>query len=309
MKRVVSVSLGSSKRDHSVQVEILGERFEISRLGTDGDINKAVKILQELDGTIDAIGLGGIDIYLYAGRQRYVIQDGLRLMKAVQKTPVVDGSGLKNTLERQTIHYLAQQGMLKNGCKVLMASAMDRFGMAEALERLGCQLILGDLMFSLGVRIPIYSLERLQSIAAKLMPLVSRLPFHMFYPTGVQQEEPLSKGDKYAGYYLGAEVVAGDYHLIRKYLPEKLAGQMIITNTTTAADVELLKERGAGSLVTTTPEFQGRTFGTNVMEAVFLALLEKNWSEVTAEEYDRMLQKLNWCPRVVRFQQETQQAL
>ena len=30
------------------------------------------------DGTVDAIGLGGIDVYLYAGSDRYALRDGLR---------------------------------------------------------------------------------------------------------------------------------------------------------------------------------------------------------------------------------------
>ena len=33
MKRVVSVSIGSSKRDHRVEVDLLGERFQIERIG------------------------------------------------------------------------------------------------------------------------------------------------------------------------------------------------------------------------------------------------------------------------------------
>lgn len=34
MKQVVSVSLGSSKRDHKVEAEFLGEKFVIERIGT-----------------------------------------------------------------------------------------------------------------------------------------------------------------------------------------------------------------------------------------------------------------------------------
>ncbi len=44
MKKVVSVSLGSSTRNHKVQAELLGEQFEISRVGVDGDVGKAVKM-------------------------------------------------------------------------------------------------------------------------------------------------------------------------------------------------------------------------------------------------------------------------
>ncbi|MBV1769744.1 MAG: quinate 5-dehydrogenase, partial [Candidatus Desulforudis sp.] len=94
MKRVVSVSLGSSRRNHSVVVELLGQPFQISRIGTDGDFQKAIATLKDLDGRVDAIGLGGIDIYLHIGKRAYAIKDGLKLMNAVKKTPVVDGSGL-----------------------------------------------------------------------------------------------------------------------------------------------------------------------------------------------------------------------
>lgn len=302
MKRVVSVSLGSSRRNHSVQVELLGEEFSISRLGTDGDMDKAISILKELDGQVDAIGLGGIDVYVYAGPNRYVLQDGLRMLKAVKQTPVVDGSGLKNTLERQTVEFLVTQGMLSPGTRVLLVSAMDRFGMAEAMEKANCQLTLGDLMFALGIKIPLYSLEKLHRIAAKLMPVISRLPFQYIYPTGSQQEKHRpSSANRLARYYDEAQVIAGDYHFIRKYLPDQLQGQLILTNTTTHEDMEELLERGAGTLVTTTPEFKGRTFGTNVMEAVFLALLQKPWEEVTPEDYSRLLKQLKWQPKVLEL--------
>ncbi len=68
--------------------------------------------IQELDGQVDALGLGGIDIYLYVGGEQFVIGDGLRLAEARPQTPVVDGSGLKNTLERRVVRELARQGHL-----------------------------------------------------------------------------------------------------------------------------------------------------------------------------------------------------
>ena len=68
MKRVVSVSIGSSSRDHEVNVSLLGEEFNVSRRGTDGDLDKACALLRELAGKVDAIGLGGLDIYLRCGR-------------------------------------------------------------------------------------------------------------------------------------------------------------------------------------------------------------------------------------------------
>lgn len=299
MKRVVSVSLGSSKRDHRVQVELLGEQFEISRVGTDGDLNKAIRVLQELDGKVDAIGLGGIDVYLYAGKTRYAVRDGLRLMKAVRHTPVVDGSGLKNTLERQTIYYLRENtGLLPPGTPVLMVSAVDRFGMAEALVEIGCDVTFGDLIFSLGIPYPIRTLSQLEKIARKILPVIIKLPFHMLYPTGGKQEiQDEKKVKKFSHYYQQARVIAGDCHLVKRYM-SSLAGQTIITNTTTAKDVEFLKEKRAGCLITTTPEFEGRSFGTNVIEGVLVALLQKPWEQIEPGEYFELLDRLDFRPRI-----------
>ena len=58
-------------------MELLGEQFDIAREGMDGSIDRALARLRELDGTVDAIGLGGIDVYLYAGTQRFALSDGL----------------------------------------------------------------------------------------------------------------------------------------------------------------------------------------------------------------------------------------
>ncbi len=108
MKHVISISLGSSKRNHTVEAEFLGEKFLIERIGTDGDMNKAEALLKELDGKVDAFGMGGIDLYIVTGGRRYAIRDAERLARAVTKTPIVDGGGLKNTLERRVIRYLEE---------------------------------------------------------------------------------------------------------------------------------------------------------------------------------------------------------
>jgi len=303
LKRVVSVSLGSSKRDHQVQVELLGEQFIISRLGMDGDIERALAKLEELDGQVDAIGLGGIDVYVYAGKTRYAFKDGLRLMEAVKKTPVVDGSGLKNTLERETVKYLLREtNYLSPATKVLMVSAVDRFGMAEAFIEAGCDVTFGDLIFAAGIPYPIKTLEELEEMAGKLLPEMTKLPFHMLYPTGKKQDSrDEEKANKFAHYYHDADVIAGDFHFIKRYIPDALNGQMIITNTTTSADIEFFKEKGAARLVTTTPVFEGRSFGTNVIEGVLVALMGKPWEEITADEYLELIKKLDFKPQVIEL--------
>jgi hypothetical protein len=296
MKRIVSISLGSAKRDHQVVREFGGESFSIERIGTDGDKGRAIALIRALDGKVDAFGLGGTDLYIYAGPRRYTFRDTARIATAARITPVVDGSGIKNTLERRVINFLqARYGMSFAGRKVLVVCAVDRFGLAEALAAAGAQTVYGDLIYGLGLPLPLRSLRALDRLARIVAPVITKLPTSVFYPVGKQQEEIRPR---YERYFREAEVVAGDFLFIRRNMPPDLAGKTIITNTVTTADEELLRERGVATLVTTTPEMNGRSFGTNVLEAVLVASAGKRPEEMTAGEYGRMLDELGIEPRI-----------
>lgn len=298
MKKIVSVSLGSSTRDHRAIVNLLGEEFDISREGVDGKLDAAIARVRELDGMVDAIGLGGIDVYLYAGSKQYALRDGVRLLEAAKKTPVVDGSGLKNTLEREAVRFMQDDmGIELRGKKILMVSALDRFGMAQALVDAGADALFGDFIFALDLDKPVRGLPEFEELAERYLPDACKLPFQFFYPTGKKQEKPPEP--KYPQYYEEADIIAGDFHFMRQFMPERLDGKIVLTNTVTAANLDELRERGVKTLITTTPDFQGRSFGTNVIEAALLALLGKTWAEVTAADYERVLHELNLKPRVV----------
>ncbi|AIS53249.1 hypothetical protein TKV_c21160 [Thermoanaerobacter kivui] len=301
MKRVVSISIGSSRRNKTTEVEILGEKFIIERIGTDGDLKKAIELIKELDGKVDAFGMGGIDLYLSAGNKRYIIKDALPLKNAAKITPIVDGSGLKNTLERKVIKYIQKKGIVDlKGKKVLMTSVMDRFGMAQAFYEEGARLIIGDLMFALNIPIPLHSLKVVYFLSFIIVPIVVRLPFEMIYPTGDKQLKIDSK--KYERFYKEADIIAGDFLFIKKYMPERLDGKIIVTNTVTQEDVDMMKERGVKILITTTPNIGGRSFGTNVMEGVLVAIAGKKQEEMTPQDYDELLNKIGFEPRIEYLQ-------
>ena len=299
MKHVVSVSLGSSARNASSEAVIMGEEFKIERIGADGDEKRFAELIARYDGNIDAFGLGGTDRYICTGTRKYTLRDGDRLARLAKKTPVADGSGVKNTLERRTVEYLQKEGVVDfSGSKVLMVCAVDRFGMAQALNKVAGEIIFGDLMFILGVPMPLKSYKTLTKIADLLIPVVRLLPTSVLYPTGKSQNE--SK-PKFVKYYDWADIVCGDFLLIRKTLPPDLSGKTIVTNTVTSADKDVLRERGLKRLVTTTPEYNGRRYGTNVFEAVMLTLMGKTQEEASPEDYMNLLEKMNWTPAVTEF--------
>jgi len=304
IKEVVSVSIGSSKRDHEVELELLGETFRIRREGTDGSLEKAAARFAELDGKVDAFGMGGIDMYLRADGRKYFFRDAKKLVKGVRTTPVVDGSGLKGPVEGSTVDYLKREcGLTFEGKKVLMTSAVDRWGMAEALQNAGCEQVFGDLVYAIDIPILIKRWSTLRVLVRILTPIVSQLPFSMLYPTGDKQDKTPERNSRMEGVYQWADIIAGDWQYVKKWMPEDMSGKWIITNTTTAADVELARARGVELMVTSTPRLNGRSFGTNVIEATMVAL-DGASGELSPERYRELLDGVGFQPDVLWLQRE-----
>ena len=300
VKRVVSVSLGSSTRNKRHELDILGTPFTIERIGTDGDLAKFSAMFTDLDGKVDALGVGGADIYVVVGTKRYAFKQIQKLVAGAKITPVVDGSGLKHTLERETIHRLQREGTVDfKQERVLLVSAVDRFGMAQALLDVGATTVYGDLLFGLGLPIPVRSYSTVKWIGALSLPLITRLPFKWFYPTGEKQE---SRTPKFPKVFQEATFICGDWHYIRRYAPDDLTGKTILTQTVRKADLEWLATTGARRVITTTPVMAGETFATNVMEGVVVALLAKRPEEMQESDYLETLKQLAWAPNVIELQ-------
>lgn len=298
-KRVVSISLGSSRRDKRVEVTLLGQRVIIERIGTDGDYALFCRRLREVDGAVDAIGLGGINLALVAGRRRYPIRDAARAVAGL-RTPVVDGSGVKWSWERHILLSTLPQalGGPLAGRRVLLVSSVDRFGLAEALVTAGADVTFGDLMFGLGLPIGLRGLGTVTVLAALLLPMLTRLPFAWLYPTGGQQDRIVPR---FGRAYRWAEIVCGDFHLIRRHLPDDLDGKVIFTNTITADDMDALRRRRAALVITSTPEMDGRSFATNVLEAVVVALSGRRPGELGEADYLDWMRRAGFQPRVARL--------
>ena len=295
MKRAVSISLGSSKRDKRVQLELLGEPVVIERIGTDGDMERAAQLYRELDGQVDAFGVGGADLGLLVDDKWYALHSVKPMVRFIHKTPVVDGTGLKSTLEHGAAAFLEQAvGTQVQPKRALFTAGSDRWGMSVGFLEQGYDCVFGDLMFALDVPIPLRSAQAVKRMAAVLMPLVSRLPFSMIYPTGDKQEAFVPKHERW---YKWATVLAGDCHFIKRHMPLQLPGRTVVTNTTTAADVQLFRERGIRYLVTTTPVLEGRSFGTNMMEAALVAVAGKGRKLTTPELVD-MIARLGFKPQL-----------
>lgn len=295
MKRAVSVSLGSSSRDKRVLVKFKDIEIIVERIGTDGDIEKAKRLYTELDGKIDAFGVGGVDLYLRLDQREYPLRAALELVEGVKKTPLVDGRGLKHTLERRVFELAAP--LLKEAPhfkQAFVPVAVDRIGLAQAVSEVSEAIVIGDLMVALGIPIPIRGIASFKRLARVLLPIVSYFPMSMiFYGSGGAEQKP-----KYTNYFNSSDLLAGDFLFMRKYMPEHLSGKTVITNTTTEENIELLRKRGVRLVITTTPRYEGRSFGTNMLEAALTVYAGKG-RPLSDEELNALIDELELRPAVM----------
>jgi len=297
MKRAVSISIGSSKRNKAVEVTLLGEKVSIERIGTDGDMEAAALKYKEMDGTVDAFGVGGADLGALVDGKWYPFYSVQPMVRYVKKTPLVDGGGLKNTLENKAPKFLDEKigdYINSRGRKVFVTVGVDRWGLSKSFAEDGYETTFGDLMFGLEIPIAIHKINQIKTIASMLMPVVGRLPFEWVYPTGEKQEKRTPKWEKF---YQWATVVAGDCHYIKRNMPYDMKDKVIVTNTTTPEDVETFRKAGIKYLITTTPVLDGRSFGTNMMEAALVAISGKG-RPLTWPEYDELIAKLGFEPQL-----------
>ncbi len=301
MKKIISISVGSSARDHTTRHTFLGQECEISRRGTNGDFKKAIELYKELDGKVDAFGIGGVEFFLQVEDKKYYFRDVKRIRNAIKISKAGDGNGVKGLLERRAFEYLEKylnekEGRSLKGLPALKTTVVERYSMGKAMVDSGLDVTFGDFMFALGLPIAIKKLSTARLVAATLLPVVTQVPFSWLYPLGSEQDKPPQP--KWTKYYQQSQVIAGDFLQIRQYMPNDLTGKIIVTNTTTPKNVEELRQRNLHILVTVTPRLEGRSFGTNVMEATLLALMDKPQSEVTQTDFLDLINHIPLEPNI-----------
>lgn len=298
MIKAVSVSLGDPSRDKKVVINLNGKEISVERIGTGGNAKEAERLYNELDGKVDAISVGGIDLYVHMDGRDYPIRSAVKMVKKVHRTPLVDGRILKYVLERRVFELARPMlGELPHFKQAIMPTAIDRIGLAQAVQSVSDRVVIGDLMFTLGIPIPIWGLKKFIKIAKLLLPIVGYFPINWILPPGSKGERSTPK---YQKYWKESELIAGDMLYIRKYSPENLTGKWVITNTTTNENIEMLRLRGVTTVITTTPRYGDRSFGVNMMEAVLTAYAGKGRA-LTDVELNSLIDELALSPTIKKL--------
>jgi predicted amino acid dehydrogenase len=298
MKRILVIDLGADTQTESVH--FLGQAIELQRQGCGGDPARARELIAAHDGQVDAIALDGLPAQLRLGGATRPHVAGTELAAAASRTPIVDGSGIRDGLERWAVILAdrAQPGIFAEK-RILMVPGLNHSGLAQALARHGSQLRFADplVYFALPDLPGVGARGTLEQAAAPTLDQLQSFPFRRLRPQVGQPKVPRA-----AGAFEQADVLAGDIGAIRRYAPAHLDHKTIVVESATEADVDDLRQRGAGIIVSLMPALGSRgelgRWPAAVVEAVLVALRPTLNLALDENTYLDLIADIDWTPHV-----------
>lgn len=307
MKRIVSISLGSSRRNYHFTTTVLGQHIEVRRVGADGDVERAAALVRANDGQVDAIGLGGLIPVFRVGKARYPHRQALHIAAQAQHTPVVDGGVLKATLERWAIKRAVDQiPNLFRYRRILVTSGIERYPLAQVLTQYEADVRFADPVVHTGLSfLPIpRTIAQLELYAATTLPIMALLPYRVLHPVAHGDDDRMVRAEKLFSW---ADVIAGDFAYIRRFAPADLSGRTIITDDPGPDEIEDLRQRGVTTLVTMAPPLSDQRpfIAADALEAIVAAIIESGGQPgeaetldfITAAKWEPTVQHLNSLPK------------
>ena len=298
MKKILVLHLGDD--EEITTVSFLNHAIEIRRLGTGGDPDRAGACIAEYDGKVDAIALEGFAAQLKLGAEVRAHAVGAALKSATAHTPIVDGSGVRDGLERWAVMLAdrAQPGIFAEKI-VLMTPGLNHAGLIDELNKHSRTIRYADpfVFFNLPDFPLVGSKQTLERAAGLTLDRLYDAPFRRLHPLAGTPNAHRPESP-----FHSADILAGDIGAIRRYAPALLERKTIVVEYATAEDLEDLRERGVSIVVTLMPSLDGKgelgRWSAATIEAVFAALRPDPTVPLSEDTYLDLMANLDWTPAI-----------
>ncbi|HYN61848.1 MAG TPA: dehydrogenase [Rubrivivax sp.] len=296
MKKVVTVTLGSSKQDFDFETTFLGERFAVKRMGADGDHRKAWEMLRRQQANADAIGLGETSDHYHVGLRTIINRETEKLTKVVTRVPVTTGSTLRRLLQVRAVRHVQKElGSYFNNNRVLFLSGMRNYEIAVALSDYTKNLSFADPVFQAGSPLLLGSLAQLELYARGNELVAGQSPFRLL-------EKSLAglKNMRVANAMAKSHLIVGTFGEIKAIgTAANLEGKTIITSAVHDDQLAFYKQCKVNLVIDVTPNLFGRVVGVATLEAMILAHLGRNANELADDEFEEIITELDIKPRLL----------
>ncbi len=296
MKKVVTISLGSSKQDFSFETDFLGHHFQVKRLGADDDTTKAWELMRRHQVTADAIGLGEIGDHWQVGQSNVINKETKRLLNVVTRVPVTTGATLRRLLQVRAVRKVQKQlGNYFDNNIVLFLNGMRNYDMAVALSDYTPNLNFADALAQTGAPKLLTSLTQLEMYA-------TGSEWALGGRSGEWLEAALSsfKNSRIAAAVAKSHLIVGTFHELKLVgSPANLAGKTVITSAVDDERLAFFTHCKVNLVIDVSPKLFDQVVGINVIEAMVLAAIGKPSEELTDDDFVEILDELDLQPRLL----------
>ncbi|GAA4400305.1 serine carboxypeptidase [Fodinibacter luteus] len=267
---VVEISLGSSARDHDVEVDFLGRPYRLVRLGTDGDLHTAQTLVRRWSAIADQVAVNGAAEAVATGLlDTEPIEATTAMVRSAPDGVATDGHRLREVLQEWAVRRVQFEmpGYFTNARTVVLGS--DHGRAVGVLREYTDNLHFDDPVLSVGLS------HRLG--AAPLLGMaaeVSTWPLRQVR-TAVQ-DEVLLPAELVNRSWLrrraqDSDVVVAAYHELVAFGFADLHGKTVITSAVTDDQLADLASRDVDLVLDSTPQPFDVTVDVASLEAMMRA--------------------------------------
>lgn len=296
MKNVIGISLGARRQDFELRTRFLGQDLHVQRVGTDGSIPQAAKLLKYWDRHAAAIGLGLVKDSARIGGQREIDADHARLAGVARHVPVTTGARLSEIfLEWALRHAQTSLGHYFDNANVLFFSGLAHYRLAMAMQEYTENLLFADPLMQMGVPKLLNSLDALGLYASGAHYVSDWRPPRVMGAPLLRQWTHFVLRKAMAR----ATVVVAPVHELDGFGIEELAGKTIITTTVNEERLARFKDCGVHLVIDGAPLCQGQVLDPALLDAMILAATGKAADEIADDDYLDILTSDGLQPRLL----------
>ena len=296
MKKVVTVTLASSKKDFEFKTKFLGQEFQVRRFGADKDSSKAWELMRRQQANADAIALSDMPDHYHVGLRTITNKKSQHLMQVVTRVPVTTGASLRRLLQVRAVRYVQKElGHYFNNNLVLFLSGMRNYDMAVALSDYTKNLSFADPVFHAASPVLLGSLDQLELFAKgkELLPDVVPGEF-------LKSVLGTLKNKIVANAVAKSHVIVGTFREIQAVASGgNLEGKTLITSAVDEEAFAFFAQHKVNLAVDVTPKLFDRVVGISTITAMILAVTGKSEAELTDHDFEEILHELDIKPRLL----------
>ena len=280
-------------------VELFGQQISVKHIGCNKDLDIMAQYIATYDGDVASIALQGVARTLRLGKRKIEHESSKKLWEIAKTTPIVDGSGVRASMERWAVLLVtdAQPGIWSQK-RVLMVPGLNHYGLVNALYQYTKELRFADpiMYFALSTAPFVNRGGALGRLSEFTLSRMARGSFRILFPTAGMPRVERRKIP-----FEWADVLAGDIGAIRRYSPNNLKNKIILTEFAMDEDIADLKARGVSTIITTLPTLCGGKLsehGAAIFEACLVAIRPDSSTPINENIYLNLIADLDWTPGI-----------